>query len=111
MKLRLIVPLAVVFGCVGSWCQTATNNVASQASGNIASNGSASPATAVNLPAAGNLGNLVELFSDPDRSSLSKLFSSSRQKSVTSTSECANNDCPVNQQCGTGCCTTADHAC
>jgi hypothetical protein len=103
MKLRLIVFLAVAFGCVGLLCPAVTNDVASQPSATIATNGSASPATAVALRALGNSPPAMrdDLLLAGERSSISKLFRSSG----------ANYDCPVNQQCGTGCCTTSEQCC
>jgi hypothetical protein len=91
MKLRLVVLLAVVLGCVGAWCQatSTTTSVESQASTNTVNK---SPTTAVTIAPARNSIDSDDL----DRESISKILQLTRPvdcKSGTSS-------------CGTGCCTS-----
>ena len=115
MKLRLIVVLALAFGCVGLWCQAAAaaNSAPASSSANAANTDATRPATAVVLPGADNPDSV--LF-DQDRYSIAKMLNSARQRNITSTAGCenntANNDCPNNgQSCGTGCCTSDQQCC
>src|SRR5580704_19556815 len=100
MKLHLVVLLAVALGCVGVWCQAATNDVASPASASIVNNGSA-PTTAVALPPAVKSGGADDLLLAADRASIRKLFPAR-----------SNDGCPNNSNtCGTACCSSDQQCC
>jgi hypothetical protein len=102
MKLHLVVLLAVALGCVGVWCQAATNDVASQASASIVSNGSVTPTTAVVLPRVVKSGGADDPLLAADRASIAKLFRASR----------SNDGCPNNSNtCGTACCSSDQQCC
>jgi hypothetical protein len=112
MKLRLIVLLAAIFGCLGLWCQAGGS--AAQGPKNITNNNSASPATAMAvLPAC------YEDFADllllaTDRSAVSKLWNSSQQPQERSSNRGLYQTCPDGRpSCGGAnvCCSGSDKCC
>jgi hypothetical protein len=112
MELRLIVLLAATFGCLGLWCQTGGN--AAQGPKNIANNNSASPATAMVLPLAGDEDFADLLLLATDRSSVSKLWNSSQQPQNPSSNPALYQTCPDGRPfCGGAnvCCSGSDKCC
>jgi hypothetical protein len=96
MKLRLVVLLAAVLGCVGAWCQatSTTSGFESQASTNTVNK---PLTTAVTIAAARNSTDSDDL----DRASISKMFQLPQQV-----------DCKSGTySCGTGCCTSDQQCC
>lgn len=102
MKLRLIVLFAIVFGCVGMWCQTVSPAPKTLADANVAA-----PATTSQdvMKSANNDGG-SDLLLDPDRALLRHAFGTG-SSGTPSAQQCPDG----NLRCGSACCSAGEQCC